>query len=94
METQLSGRRRALTQKVKVVPEPFNDPNDNKLLAVPERAAMIVGRSTRTIYAWIQDGRVKVRYAQGGAVLVEVASLFTSQRPETARTTMPDQPAA
>ena len=63
----------------------ITDPADNAQLARPEDAARLVSRSPRTIYNWIASGRVRVRYAAGGAVLVEVASLFTSQRPTTAR---------
>lgn len=62
----------------------FPDPNDGVLLASPAQAARLVDRTPRTIYAWIAAGRVKVRYAQGGAMLVEVRSLFTQTQP-TAR---------
>lgn len=61
------------------------DPTDGVELARPEDAAVMVKRSPRTIYNWIASGRVRVRYAAGGAVLVEVASLFTQQKPATAR---------
>jgi len=63
----------------------ITDPFDGALLAQPARAAKLLGRTPRTIYRWIQHGQVRVRYAVGGAVLVEVASLFTQQKPTNAR---------
>jgi len=65
--------------------ELMTDPADGVQLARPGAAARLLGVSPRTIYNWITAGRVRVRYAGGGAVLVEVASLFTSERPENAR---------
>jgi len=63
----------------------FTDPDDNVQLARPSHAARLVGVHVRTIYHWIKAGKVRVRYAAGGVVLVEVASLFTRQRPQYAR---------
>ena len=63
----------------------ITDPTDGVQLARPARAARLLGMTSRQMYRWIQDGKVRVRYAVGGAVLVEVASLFTQQKPETAR---------
>jgi hypothetical protein len=63
----------------------ITDPNDGELLARPVYAARLATVSPRTIYHWIKTGRVRVRYAVGGAVLVEVKSLFTQQKPDNAR---------
>ena len=63
----------------------ITDATDGVQLATPADAARLVGRSARTIYHWIKANRVRVRYAQGGQVLVEVASLFTTERPNNAR---------
>lgn len=63
----------------------ITDPSDGKQLARPVHAARLVGVSPRTIYNWIEAGRVRTRYLVGGAVVVEVASLFTQDRPENAR---------
>ena len=63
----------------------ITDPNDGAVLARPAQAAKMLGMTPRQVYRWIQAGRVRVRYAVGGAVLVEVASLFTHEKPDTAR---------
>ena len=68
------------------------DLNDDEILARPVHAARLVHVSPRTIYHWIKAGRVRVRYAVGGAVLVEVKSLFTCQRPARARVGKPAEP--
>ena len=65
------------------------DLNDDEILARPAHAARLIRVSPRTIYHWIKTGRVRVRYAVGGAVLVEVKSLFTQQRPARARVGKP-----
>lgn len=76
------------------------DPTDGVQLARPAHAAQLLSVSPRTIYNWIADGKLRVRYAVGGAVLVEVKSLFTSERPANARvgwrweSVDDDQPAA
>jgi len=63
----------------------FTDPVDGAQLARPSHAARLVGVHVRSIYHWIAAGKVRVRYAAGGIVLVEVASLFTRHRPGHAR---------
>jgi len=65
------------------------DLNDGEILARPSQAARLAHVTPRTIYHWIRAGRVRVRYAAGGAVLVEVKSLFTSERPESVRVGKP-----
>ena len=61
------------------------DPNDGVQLARPGQAARLAGISRRTIYNWIEAGKVRVRYAASGVVLIEVNSLFVAHRPEHAR---------
>lgn len=63
----------------------ITDPTDGCQLTRPEHAAWLADVTPRTIYNWIEAGKVRVRYTAGGVVLVEVASLFTTTRPAHAR---------
>ncbi len=44
-------------------------------------AAQLAGVSRRTIYSWIAQGKVEVRFLPSGAQLVVISSLILAERP-------------
>ncbi len=57
----------------------YVDPTDGAVIISPRDAARIMGVRVRTIYDWIEKGRVEVRRMAGGRMRVVVASLMQSQ---------------
>lgn len=58
----------------------YIDPVDNARLYTIENAARVIGVSKRTMYLWIQQGKVEIRLTAGGRKRVVAASLI--QRPQ------------
>jgi len=59
----------------------YVDPTDGAIIISPRDAARIMGVKLRTIYDWIEKGRVDVRKTAGGRMRVVVSSLMQSAEP-------------
>ncbi len=62
-----------------------HEPHDMRVIAPAavhiNVAAQLAGVSRRTIYSWIAQGKVEVRFLPSGAQLVVVSSLILAERP-------------
>ena len=59
---------------------PISDPDapPNASWLTIEEACIEVRVSRRTMYNWIQDGKIRVARTAGGSIRVDPSSLFTS----------------